>query len=159
MTSFYSWESRQESWWEPCQESAKPWGLSVRTGEIIIPPSEIKHICVGFWFCCSLVANDHNGNTNQKGQHSERFRRIFLKYLFDCTRSQLDTWDCLLQCTGSSPVVVCGASAVVACRLNYPAARWVLPSSPTRDQTHTPWIGRWILNPWTTREVLEKDWG
>ena len=27
-------------------------------------------------------------------------------------------------------------------------------SSPTRDQTHIPCIGRWILNPWTTRKVL-----
>ena len=27
-------------------------------------------------------------------------------------------------------------------------------SSWTRDQTHVPCVGRWILNPWTTREVL-----
>ena len=27
------------------------------------------------------------------------------------------------------------------------------PSSPTRDQTHIPWIARWILNHWATREV------
>ena len=27
------------------------------------------------------------------------------------------------------------------------------PSSPTRDQTHIPWIARQILNHWTTREV------
>ena len=27
-------------------------------------------------------------------------------------------------------------------------------SSHTREQTHDPCIGRWILNPWTTREVL-----
>ena len=26
-------------------------------------------------------------------------------------------------------------------------------SSLTRDQTHTLCIGRWSLNPWTTREV------
>ena len=26
-------------------------------------------------------------------------------------------------------------------------------SSPTRDQTHTPCIGRWNLNHWTVREV------
>ena len=26
-------------------------------------------------------------------------------------------------------------------------------SSPTRDQGHTPYIGRQILNNWTTREV------
>ena len=27
-------------------------------------------------------------------------------------------------------------------------------SSPTRDQTRIPFIGRWSLNHWTTREVL-----
>ena len=27
-------------------------------------------------------------------------------------------------------------------------------SSLTRDQTHVPCIGRWILNYWATREVL-----
>ena len=27
------------------------------------------------------------------------------------------------------------------------------PSSPTKDQTHVPFIGRQV-NPWTTREVL-----
>ena len=26
------------------------------------------------------------------------------------------------------------------------------PSSPTRDQTHVPWIAKQILNQWTTRE-------
>ena len=30
------------------------------------------------------------------------------------------------------------------------------PSSLTRDQTHVPCIVRWILNPWTLREVLRK---
>ena len=34
-----------------------------------------------------------------------------------------------------------------------PSGMWD-PSSPTRDQTHVPCIGRWILNPWTTRKVL-----
>ena len=28
------------------------------------------------------------------------------------------------------------------------------PNSPTRDRTHTLWIGRWSFNHWTTREVL-----
>ena len=26
-------------------------------------------------------------------------------------------------------------------------------SSPNKDQAHVPFIGRWILNHWTTREV------
>ena len=30
---------------------------------------------------------------------------------------------------------------------------WHVGSSQTRDWTHVPCIGRWILNPWTTREV------
>ena len=33
------------------------------------------------------------------------------------------------------------------------AAPWYMGSSRTRDQTYDPCIGRWILNPWTTREV------
>lgn len=27
------------------------------------------------------------------------------------------------------------------------------PSSPTRDRTQIPWVGRWSRNPWTTSEV------
>ena len=30
---------------------------------------------------------------------------------------------------------------------------WQVASSWTRDRTHVPGIGRWILNHWTTREV------
>ena len=26
-------------------------------------------------------------------------------------------------------------------------------SSPVRDQTHIPYIGRWLLNYWATKEV------
>ena len=57
---------------------------------------------------------------------------------------------------------VCGLSLVVArgrcsgCSLGAccPAARRILLiSSPTRDQTHVPCIGRRILNQWLTREV------
>ena len=36
----------------------------------------------------------------------------------------------------------------------WPQGLWDL-SSPTRDWTCTPGIGRWSLNLWTTREVLE----
>ena len=38
---------------------------------------------------------------------------------------------------------------------------WNDLSFPTRDQTHTPCIGRWSLNPWTTRKVpvrVESNW-
>ena len=34
----------------------------------------------------------------------------------------------------------------------WPQGMWD-PSSPTRDRTRTPCIGRWSLNHWTTREV------
>ena len=33
------------------------------------------------------------------------------------------------------------------------AALWLVESSQTRDRTHVPCIGRWILNHWSTREV------
>ena len=37
----------------------------------------------------------------------------------------------------------------------WPRSMWDL-SFLTRDQIHTPCIGRWRLNHWTTREVLPK---
>ena len=40
----------------------------------------------------------------------------------------------------------CGVQAWLLCGM------WGLSSS-TRDQTHIPCIGRWILNHWTTREI------
>ena len=43
-------------------------------------------------------------------------------------------------------------SVVVVPWLSFPTA---LESSQTRDQNGVPCIGRWILNHWTTREVLE----
>ena len=50
-------------------------------------------------------------------------------------------------------------SLIVACGLRS-GSRWAEVlcgkrdlSSPTRDQTHVPWISRWILNRWTTREA------
>ena len=49
--------------------------------------------------------------------------------------------------------MVSGLTCPVACGM------WDL-SSPIRDQTHVPCIGRQILNHWTTREVplLEFEW-
>ena len=34
-----------------------------------------------------------------------------------------------------------------------PVAPWHVESSPMRDQTYVPCIGRWILKPWTSRDV------
>ena len=45
--------------------------------------------------------------------------------------------------------------SVVAERASFPCSMWDL-SSPTRDGTHVPCIGRWSLNHWATREVLRK---
>ena len=42
----------------------------------------------------------------------------------------------------------------------WPQGLWDL-IFPTRDQTYTPCLGRWSLNPWTTREVpvrVESNW-
>ena len=36
-------------------------------------------------------------------------------------------------------------------------AQWHVESSPTRDRTHVPWIGRWMLNHCTTKEVPQAD--
>ena len=43
------------------------------------------------------------------------------------------------------------ASVVAVHELSCP---WHVESSWTRDRTHVPCIGRWILNHCTTREVL-----
>ena len=51
---------------------------------------------------------------------------------------------------GASAVAVCGLSSC-GTRTQLPCSLWDL-SSQTRDQTHIPWIGRPILNHWTTRE-------
>ena len=68
----------------------------------------------------------------------------FLKYLFiylAVSGPSWGTWDLSLWHLGAR-----------ACRLSCPVAQWDL-SSPARDQTCVPCIGRHILNHWTTREV------
>ena len=45
--------------------------------------------------------------------------------------------------------------SVVATRASFPCGMWDL-SSPTRDGTRVPCIGRRSLNHWATREVLRK---
>ena len=68
------------------------------------------------------------------------------------------------------PLSSCGAQAprggLSCCRVQAlgPRAQWLwrtgfvapwhVGSSQTRDRTHVPCLGRWILNHWTTREVL-----
>ena len=89
---------------------------------------------------------------------------LFLRvlYLF-----LLFIWLCRLSCRarvihcdsrGSSLVVAhrlcsCDAQATDSMPAQLPCGTWGL-SSPIRDQTSVPCIGRWILNHWTTREVL-----
>ena len=62
-------------------------------------------------------------------------------------------WFLLLPSGALGPQV----SVVVAYRLillcGYSVAWGYSESSWTRDQTHVPCIGRWILNHWTTREI------
>ena len=65
-----------------------------------------------------------------------------------CGLSSCGVW--ALECMGSI-VVVCGLSSY-GVRAQLPRSMWDL-SSPTRDQTCVPCIGRWILNHRTTREV------
>ena len=53
-------------------------------------------------------------------------------------------------CVGSSDFGTVGA-VVVACRLGFPAAHGIFLG---RGGTRVPCIGRWILNHWSTREIL-----
>ena len=72
-------------------------------------------------------------------------------------------WALELWCPGSREHGLCSlrhaGSLVKARELSSCGARAYLPhcmwdlSSPTRDWTHVPCIGRWILYHWTTREV------
>ena len=62
-----------------------------------------------------------------------------------------------LQGLRASIVAACGLSSYgVQVPQLWPtgsAAPWHVGSFQTRDRTHVPSIGRWILNHWTTREV------
>ena len=93
------------------------------------------------------------------------FIKIFIYlFIFGC----IGSW---LQCMGFSLLVApelsscstwapeCMGSVVAACGLSSCGVLAQLPhsmcdlSSPTRDRTRVPCIGRWILNHWTTREI------
>ena len=88
------------------------------------------------------------------------------EYLFLAAAGGIFVVACGIFCWGvwapeSVGSVVCGhtASLVEALRLSscgghvqLPRSRWDL-NSPTRDRTHVPCVGRWILYHWTTREV------
>ena len=69
--------------------------------------------------------------------------------IFGSIRSQLQRSGYSLWRAGFSLVVVSGPQSTWA---QFPSGLWDL-SSPNRDQTHIPCIGRQILNHWTTREV------
>lgn len=79
---------------------------------------------------------------------------VFL-LLFIClaaTCLQVGTQDLLLRCTDSLAASR-GPSRQSQCAgLDCSARVWDL-SSPTRGQTHVPYITRWILTSWTTTEV------
>ena len=62
----------------------------------------------------------------------------------------LKLWRRALECVGSVVAVV-GFSWLWCVWLVTP--QHVYLSFSTRDQTHVPWVGRQILNPWTPREV------
>ena len=74
--------------------------------------------------------------------------------LFQC--SVFSSWWLLLLQSGVSKLVSfssCGTWSQYL-HLTCLVASQHVGSSQTRDQTHDPCIGRWILNPWTTREAL-----
>ena len=52
---------------------------------------------------------------------------------------------CRAQALGLAALGSCGATGLVDLQH--------VGSSPTRDWTRVPWIARWILNYWTTREA------
>ena len=68
------------------------------------------------------------------------------------------SWTWLTRLSSSSSSISCSMQGP-CCRLSSYGTQGSLPhgmchlSSPTRDQMTVPYIGRWILNHWTTREV------
>ena len=69
----------------------------------------------------------------------------FLKYLF--------IWLCRVIVVLPRPLSSCGTQAL-QCGAQLPQSIWDL-SSPTKDRTHIPCTGRWVLNLWTTRDSLD----
>ena len=87
----------------------------------------------------------------EEGRHcrlERTFKNIFI-YLVS-----LSLW---LQCMGSRVAEGSGAHRLSSCGALacLPLGMWD-PSSPNRDHTQVSSIGRWILNHWTTREVLKE---
>ena len=97
-------------------------------------------------------------------------RVFFILLSFGCTRSLLlcegflwlqQVEAAILWCSGFLTVVASlvgehrlwGTWALVAVVHRLVAPQHV-GSSPTRDQTHVSYIGRWTVIHWTTREVL-----
>ena len=67
----------------------------------------------------------------------------------------------LLRCMGSRVWEVSSGSSqaleyrLSGCGRQGLVALWLVKSSQNRDGTHVPYIGRWIFNHWTAREVQE----
>ena len=79
--------------------------------------------------------------------HSFCFVFFFNIYLFGCVRSSL-------RHAGSSSI----AWGLSSCSLELRScSMWDL-SFPIRNRTCIPCVGRWILNHWTTREILALFW-
>ena len=100
------------------------------------------------------INNDIFSPSPKTGHSSFSFPFLDI-YYFWCTVYSLPCEDCscgaqALECVGFSSWRI--SSLAVVCVLSCPLRMWDL-SSPIRDQTHIPYIGRWLLNYWATKEV------
>ena len=108
---------------------------------------------------CRVGSRGEVGRTS--GGHSHKGPRRHLKQLDSSVKVMghrfVFFWLCWVFTGGNAGSLVmvwaleCVGSVAAVHRLSWdPHGMWDL-SSPTRDQTHVPYTGRQILNPWTTR--------
>ena len=135
--------------------------------------SFIWHVCcfclfTYFWLCWVFIAACVHLSSCGTRASLQLWHAGFFLYLWHAGSRAHGLCSCGVQAPECMGSVVCGrwalslrrvSSVVVAQGLNCPTAMWDL-SSPSRDQTCIPCIGRQILYHWTTRvvPVLDSFW-
>ena len=131
-----------------------------------LPPKHVSMLILGlvFWgfVCVSWGSECRCPSVLNLACYLVHSFLIFFLFIFCCTgssmlhRLSLVLWVggySLLRCTHCSDFCCCGAWASGVLVHQFSAPQHV-GSPKTRDHTCVPCTGRWILNQWTTREVL-----
>ena len=110
-------------------------------------PTLLPHNYSSSYICNNPISKQHHV-LNQQG--------LGLQHTFVCVFLDTDIfiWVCQILAAACRLLSSCGSwISLSSCdaQAQLPHSMWDL-SFPTRDQTHVPYIGKWILNHWTTRE-------